>query len=44
MQTKLLRIINVDFDVTDNYWSDFLHSADTGEKNGSTMRQYISYS
>jgi hypothetical protein len=23
-----------------SYWSDFLHSLDTGEKNGATMRQY----
>jgi hypothetical protein len=44
LRLKLLGIISVGFDVTDQLLIRFLHSSDTGEKNGSTMRQYIGYS
>jgi hypothetical protein len=37
---KLLWIISVGFDTTDQLRSDFLHSSDTGECNGSTRKQY----
>jgi hypothetical protein len=39
---KLLGIISIGLDVTDQLLTDFLHSLDTGEKNRNTVRQYIS--
>jgi hypothetical protein len=41
---KLLRIINVDFEVTDKLPIRLLAFIRYSRKNGTTMRQYISYS
>jgi hypothetical protein len=40
---KLLGIINVGFDVTDQLLIRFSAFVGTGRKNGIAMRQYISY-
>jgi hypothetical protein len=37
---ELLGIINVGFDITDELLIMFLHLSGTGEKNGSTRKQY----
>jgi hypothetical protein len=41
---EIIGVISVSFDVTDQLLIRFSTFIDTGEKNGSTMRQYISYS